>query len=101
MKKNELPPCHVEFLYGQEMHTHKVSSIDFHVWKYCGCDESLVKDDTLYKVWLNTRDAADPADFSLSTRVFYFEEVPKDLVEMKAKVDSYWKSEEPLDSESN
>ena len=96
MKKSELPPCHVEFIYGQMMHTHKVNGIDYDVWKYCNCDESLVKDDTLYKVWLSRRDAADPADFSLSTRVFYFEEVPQDLFEMKKKVDAYWESDEPL-----
>lgn len=97
MKKSDLAPCHVEFYYGCHMHTHEVGPIDEAVWRYHNCDESLVEDDAYYKVWLTTSHPADPADLSSHTNVYYFEKVPKDLLEMKKKVEAYWKSEDPLD----
>ena len=98
MKKSDLSPCHVEFLHGRQMHTDKVGPIDEAVWRYHNCDESLVEDDAYYKVWLTTYHPADPADLSSQTNVYYFEKVPVDILEMKKKVDAYWKSEEPLET---
>jgi hypothetical protein len=95
-KNRKLPPCHVEYHYGREMHTRKINNYDDEIWKYHCCKESSLEDNVLYKVWLTTYHAADPADQSTQTNVYYFEEVPDDILEMKKKVDCYWKSEEPL-----
>ena len=101
MKKSDLPPCHVDYYLGCRMHTYKVGPIDEARWVYHNCDESQIKDNVLYKVWLTRSTPADPADQSSHTNVYYFEEVPAEIVEMKKEIEEYWKSDEPLNPQTS
>jgi len=97
MKELKLPPCHIEFYYGHEMHTHRINFSDEATWIYYDCDESLIEDDVQYKVWCTTTSASDPYDSSYIMRVYHFERVPEEFLEMKKKVDEYWSSKEPIE----
>ncbi len=94
--KKELSACSIGYFHGHCMHTHGVGVVDEQSWYYSNCDESEVKPDVLYKVWFTCHDASDPADLSSTYCVFYYEEVPQNIIEMKKKVDEYWKSNQPL-----
>ena len=98
MKELKLPPCHIEFHFGREMHTHRINFSDEATWIFQDGDESLVEDDVQYKVWCTTRSALDPCDSSYTTKVYHFEKVPEELIEMKKKVDEYWSSKKPIES---
>lgn len=96
MEKSNLSMYHVDYYLGCRMHTEKVGVVDEARWVYHNCDESKIKDNLLYKVWLTRSTPSDPADLSSHTNVYHFEEVPKEILEMKKKVDAYWSSKEPL-----
>ena len=96
MEKIELSKCKIECHFGREMHTHTVNFSYKATWKYHNCDESSIENDVQYKVWLITKNSANPDDLSSETKVYYFEKVPSDILEMKKKVDAYWNSKEPL-----
>ena len=101
MEKSDLSKYHVDYYLGCRMHTTKVGVVDEARWVYHGCDESQIKDNVLYKVWLTRSTPADPADQSSHTNVYYFEEVTAEIVEMKKEVEEYWKSDEPLNPQTS
>ncbi len=88
--------CSVDYYFGSRMHTQEAGPIDEEKWVYQDCDESKVKDNILYKVWHKTSTPRDPADLSSLTIVYYYEEVPENILKMKNLVDEYWKSRDPL-----
>jgi hypothetical protein len=91
--RNGFPVSTKRFL-GRDMHSSKGGDR----FKYLNCDETAIKDDAVYKVWCygdSPREAFD----SWSYLVFYFEEVPKIILEIEARVDylrkcldDYWNS---------
>lgn len=102
MKRSDLSVCHVEYYFGHKMHTHEAGPIDEAKWVYHNYDESQIKDNVLYKVWLTkSKPANDPSDLSSCTQVYYFEEVPEKILKMKEEVEAYWKSDEPMNLDSD
>jgi len=96
-EKNNFPVCILRFC-GKEMH----NGVQNNLWKYLNCDEYTIKDDVLYKVWCDAQSPREAGD-SWSYLVFYFEEVPKVIIEiekyieeMKKCLDNYWKSKDFL-----
>lgn len=94
MNKN-LSKCSIGFFRGVDMHTSTPKYEDPNYWNYHDCDEGLVKDDALYKVWYEYHDASDPEDFTTWHNVYYFEEYPQALLKMKKKIEDYEKSKDP------
>lgn len=69
--EDELPYSYL----GKDMHTHRVGVVDEDTWCYPDGVEEKIKDDKTYLVWARIHDAADPQDFSTTTRVIYVEEL--------------------------
>ena len=77
---------------GCEMHNREGGDL----WKYLNCDESSIKDDAIYKVWCDADSPREAFD-RWSYLVLYFEEVPREILElegqikqMKKRCDDYW-----------
>jgi len=65
-------------------------------WKFNGVDESLIKNETYYKVWLEVNERTDrkqPQPYTCE--VYWFEEVPKEIIEAEELVRNYWAAKEP------
>ena len=67
-------------------------------WNYLNnLDESQIKANAEYKVWLNvTDDKTCPEQTQPYTcRVFWFEEVPQEIIEAEELSKKYWATKEP------
>jgi len=88
---NVLKSCCICHHFGAEMHSDTVTK-----WKFNGVDESLIKNETYYKVWLEVNERTDrkqPQPYTCE--VYWFEEVPKEIIEAEELVRNYWAAKEP------
>lgn len=73
-----------DYIYGKDMHDYVTNSIynDWCRWYFPNGIKNRIKDNQLYLVWYNYRDASDPQDSSCSYSVYYIERAPKHIQEM-------------------
>ena len=88
---NELVNCNICHHFGVEMHTDTVTK-----WQFNGVEEDAIKNDTYYKVWLVVEEKTDPRQPQPYTcEVYWFEEVPKEIIEAEELSRNYWATKEP------
>jgi hypothetical protein len=90
---DELKSCNTSSYIGAKMHSDTVTK-----WVYLNnLDEKQIKSDTEYKVWLDVTDEkANPEQTQPYTcKVFWFEEVPQEIIEAEELVKRYWATKEP------
>lgn len=77
---------------GAEMHTDTITK-----WQFKNdVDESTIKNDVKYKVWLEVCEKSDPKQLQPYTcKVYWFEEVPKEVIEAEELARKYWATKEP------
>ena len=77
---------------GAEMHTDTITK-----WQFKNdVDESTIKNDVKYKVWLEVNEKTDPKQSQPYTcEVYWFEEVPKEVIEAEELARNYWTAKEP------
>jgi len=88
---NQLGNCNICHHFGAEMHTNNVTK-----WQFNGVDESTIKNDVYYKVWLEVEEKTDPKQSQPYTcEVYWFEEVPQEVIEAEEISRNYWATKEP------
>ena len=88
---NKLESCNICHYFGIEMHTDTVTK-----WQFNGIDESSVKNDIYYKVWFEVNEKTNPEQLQPYTcEVYWFEEVPKEIIEAEELARNYWATKEP------
>ena len=88
---NKLESCNICHHFGVEMHTDTVTK-----WQFNGIDESSIKNDIYYKVWLEVKEKTDPNQPQPYTcEVHWVEEVPKQIIEAEELARNYWATKEP------
>lgn len=72
-----------DYIYGKDMHDHVTNSIynDWCRWYFPQGIKEKIKDNELYLIWYNFKDASDPMDSSCSYHVWYIERAPKEIQE--------------------
>jgi len=89
---NELKSCCICTHIGAEMHTDNITKWQFN----CNIDEATIKNDVKYKVWLEVNEKTNPEQPQQYTcEVYWFEEVPKEIIEAEELVRNYWAAKEP------
>lgn len=88
---NDLKSYNICHHFGAEMHSDAVTK-----WKFHGVDESSIKSDIYYKVWLVVEEKTDPKQPQPYTcDVYWFEEVPQEVIEAEEISRNYWALKEP------
>ena len=72
-----------------EMHTNSA------LWIYRHGKESEINPDKEYKVWVELRESDDP-QHAFEYVVYYYEEVPEEILEAEMLVENYRSSKEPF-----
>ena len=88
---NELKNYCIGAHIGAEMHTDNITK-----WQFNGINEAAIKNDVKYKVWLEVNEKTDPKQSQPYTcEVYWFEEVPKEVIEAEELTKRYWAAKEP------
>ena len=84
MNMPDVLPSKSKVDYGKNLHDYKPQYGDPKYWTYPKGVEEKIEDDKLYRVWYTSRDAADPADYTVWNKVQYIAYVPTENQKIKA-----------------
>lgn len=82
---DKLPSCNRIF-EGKYLHTNEPKYGDPTYWIYPEGVEEKIEDDKKYRVWYYSKDAADPADWTIWNHVEYIQYEPQEKYELKKKL---------------
>ena len=87
-KPDDLRSFSVLTTLGKNLHTEEPEHDDPEYWIYPDGVEEKIEDDTTYKVWYYSRDAADPADFTSWNYVKYICKIQKDKKDLLEEINN-------------